>query len=399
MIAPSIPRNEKERVEALKSYSILDTLSDEDYDGLTAIASSICNTKISLVSLVDDYRQWFKSHHGLDRIETPKEHSFCAHALNTPDDVFIVEDARKDERFFDNPLVTGTPHVIFYAGVPLVNEAGFPLGSLCVIDTAPKALNKDQLSSLKALSKQVTSLLELRRTKLRLEKTVDRLEEKNEELEQFAYIAAHDLKSPLTNISAITDILLHHYKSKLEIEGQQLLELIKHSTIKLKGLIEGLLAYSRTDGLLKEQRTVINFNSLMADINVLFYSDKNKLVWKSNVTSLQVNKTMLEQILINLIGNAIKYNNKAITEIEIEVTENADEYQWYVKDNGPGIAFKYQEKIFRMFETAIAEDRFGQKGNGIGLAIVKKLVEQEGGCIHLTSTIGEGSAFYFTLKK
>ena len=141
MIPPSIPDNEKERLRELASYSIMDTLSEEEYDNLTAIASTICNTSISLVSLIDDTRQWFKSHHGLDATETPKEYAFCGHAINDPQNVLIVNDSREDERFFDNPLVEGDPYVIFYAGVPLVSQAGLPLGTLCVIDNEPKTLS------------------------------------------------------------------------------------------------------------------------------------------------------------------------------------------------------------------------------------------------------------------
>ena len=133
MIAPKEFSKETERLQELDSFSILDTLPEIDYDNLTAIAAEICGTQISLISLVDNKRQWFKSHHGLGATETPKEFAFCAHAINDPGSPLIVQDARRDERFSDNPLVTGEPNVIFYAGVPLVSDAGLPLGTLCVI--------------------------------------------------------------------------------------------------------------------------------------------------------------------------------------------------------------------------------------------------------------------------
>ena len=163
MKKPQVPNNEIERLKELDSYDIIGEIEDFNYDFLTQMASQICDAKISLVSFVTDDKQWFLSHHGLTTRETDKEFAFCAHAINKPEELFIVEDAKKDVRFHDNPLVTGDPEVVFYAGVPLVNENGFPLGTLCVIDNHPKVLNEQQIQSLKMLAKQAMNLLELHR--------------------------------------------------------------------------------------------------------------------------------------------------------------------------------------------------------------------------------------------
>ncbi|WP_020598938.1 GAF domain-containing protein [Spirosoma panaciterrae] len=194
MQSAAVPTDESNRIEALKSYDILDTLPESDYDAITTLASEICQTPIALISLVDDKRQWFKSNHGLDTRETPREFSFCAHSILNPTDVFIVPDSRQDDRFFDNPLVTGDPHVVFYAGVPLVNKDGYPLGSLCVIDNAPKQLNDSQLNALKALGKQVVNLMELRRSNKALSTVKELLEQRNGELEQIAAIARDEVR-------------------------------------------------------------------------------------------------------------------------------------------------------------------------------------------------------------
>lgn len=163
MKKPQVPSNEIERLKELDSYDIIGEIEDFNYDFLTQMASQICDAKISLISLVADDKQWFLSHHGLTTRQTDKEFAFCAHAINKPEELFIIEDARKDVRFHDNPLVTGNPEVVFYAGVPLVNENGFPLGTLCVIDNQPKVLNEQQIQSLKMLAKQAMNLLELHR--------------------------------------------------------------------------------------------------------------------------------------------------------------------------------------------------------------------------------------------
>ncbi len=400
MKIPEKHKRENERLKLLDSYSILDTIPEIDYDNLTAIASEICNTPISLVSLIDSKRQWFKSHHGLDVSETPKEYAFCAHAINDTNDVFIIQDARKDERFNDNPLVTGEPHVIFYAGVPLVGSDNLPLGTLCVIDNKPKLLSQSQVVALKALANQVMNLLELRKTKTRLEQALEDVEQINRELESFAYIAAHDLKSPLNNISSLTKLFLDSYGVKLDEEAQKLISLIAYSSAKLKKLIEGLLEYSKSNTILKEDKVEINLKKLKSDIEGLFNFENNCVITlKSPLGSIFTNRTAIEQILINLVSNSIKYNNKLITEIEIEITEEDFKYIISVKDNGPGISKENQDKAFQIFKTLENEDKFGQRGNGIGLATVKKIVEVLGGTIYIESDLGAGAKFVFTLEK
>lgn len=384
----------------MRSYSILDTLPESDYDNITKIAAEICGTPISLISLIDDKRQWFKSHHGLDATETPKEYAFCGHAINTPNDVFIVQDARKDERFHDNPLVTGDPHVIFYAGVPLVSEAGLPLGTLCVIDHKPNLLSQSQISSLSALSNQVINLLELRKSKQQLERTIMELEEKNEGLERFAVVAAHDLKTPLINISSLAQLFQNQYKDILDSEGLEMLEMIIGSSGNLIGLIDGLLQYSKSESLLREGKSDIELQMLRTDLEGLFnYDHQLKLVLKSDLTKIKAHKTALHQILINLITNAIKYHDKETVEIELGVSESDTHFLFYVKDNGPGIETIHQERIFKIFEKLAATDKFGVRGNGIGLATVKKIVEKLGGAIRVESDLRKGAKFIFSLEK
>jgi signal transduction histidine kinase len=378
----------------------LDTLPEADFDNLTAIAAEICGTPISLVSLIDNKRQWFKSHHGLSSSETPKAYAFCAHAIHDPHNVFIVEDARKDERFQGNPLVTGEPHVIFYAGVPLTSENGLPLGTLCVIDHKPKLLTQNQIRSLDALSKQVMNLFKLRKSKLLLDKAVLSLEEKNQELESFAFMAAHDIKSPLINISSLARLFIENYGSKIDREGQTMIEFIESSSDKLRGLVDGLLTFSRSEKLLKEKKSWIDLEVLTNEIADLFsYEKELKLSLISVLHEIYGNRTAIDKILINLVANAIKYNDKKNVEIEIGVSEDNTTYQFYVQDNGPGILTEHQERIFRMFEVLAEKDKFGQTGNGIGLATVKKIVEKMGGLMQVESEVGKGAKFIFTIEK
>jgi len=170
MQAAPFPHNEDDRLNSLKSYNILDTFSEEEYDALTRLAAQICGTKIALITLIDNDRQWFKSKIGIDVAETPRELSFCAHTINSPNEPFIIEDARLDDRFKDNPVVLGDPNIVFYAGIPLVNEDEYSLGTLCVIDDQPKKITDVELEGLKTLSQSLINLLELRRKSNILEK-------------------------------------------------------------------------------------------------------------------------------------------------------------------------------------------------------------------------------------
>ncbi len=400
MIGPKDHIREKERLRELESYSILDSLPDEDYDNLTSIAAQICGTPISLVSLIDDKRQWFKSHHGLGVSETPKEFAFCAHAINDNDKIFLIKDAREDVRFFDNPLVTDEPYVIFYAGIPLVTDDGLPLGTLCVIDHEPKVLNQSQIDALKALSVQVMHLLRLRKSKMDLEILIKKLESKNHELESFANIAAHDLKSPLYSITSLARLFQKNYNNNIDDEGKDILRLIVDSSDKLSSLIDGLLKYSKSEEALKEEKSIINMERLLTNTAGLFSFEKNlSLKLNSSIENINANKTALDQILINLIANAIKYNDKEFIEIEIGLEENDKQYLFYVLDNGPGIKKEYQERIFNIFEVLSNNDRYGKSGNGIGLSTVKKVVELLGGNIKVESEIGQGAKFSFTFDK
>ena len=222
MISAKLPENEIERLKALERYDILDTNAEADFDELVKLASQICDTPISLVSLIDSTRQWFKAKIGIESNETSREVAFCAHGI-LKNELMEINDATQDNRFYDNPLVTGDLGIKFYAGMPLTTSDGFNLGTLCVIDTKPKVLSDYQKEALKTLGKQVIAQLELRyklhllSTKQNeLEDTIETLNETRNRLIETERVAslgqlvaglAHEINNPISVIKANVQII------------------------------------------------------------------------------------------------------------------------------------------------------------------------------------------------
>ncbi len=396
MQAPPIPANEKERLANLLHYNILDTIDEKEFADLTVLASEICQTPISLISLVDEKRQWFKSRVGMIDTETAREYSFCAYAINQPNELFLVNDASKDVRFFDNPLVVGAPYIQFYAGMPLVSQEGYALGTICVLDNKPKDLTPTQKNALQAISNQISKILELRVKNEMLNNIMTELEQQNEEIEQFSYRAAHDLKSPLHTINGLTDIILNMGDDSDPETTREYLEYIKQSSENLSHLIDAILYYSKNTQIIGIQKELFDLDSLLNDITFLLKpSEKIKIEKFLNCKEIFSVKIALKQIILNLMANAIKYLDRPDGIININCECKGGKYYFSLIDNGPGIPNEALENIFDLFKTnKINKD----SGTGVGLATVKKLVEKLGGNVNVKSEPGR-TEFAFTIAK
>jgi signal transduction histidine kinase len=395
-----IPENEGERLKALASYQILDTASEKDFEELTALASDICQTPIALISLVDDRRQWFKSSHGIDVTETPKEYAFCAHTIVNPYEVTVVNDARADDRFAHNPLVTGDPKVVFYAGVPLLNEDGFALGSLCVIDHQPKELTEKQLNGLRVLAKQVIAQMELRRKLSVMQKSNEDLLEANAFIQKFASTAAHDIKSPLSSILLTSQALQMRLGNTGDDKSRNLIGLTINASKRLLALVDQMLDYSYEPSILLTDQQNVQLNKMLKNVVELIDVPHNITVNLPRIDhSLVSSPVALEQIFLNLLTNAVRYNDKDKGVINVLFREDTDNYQFKISDNGIGVPEQDLERIFEKAVTLNSLDRFNRKGHGLGLYTVKMLIEKLKGSIHAESKIGEGSVFIFSIKK
>lgn len=395
-----LPSNEDERLVALKSYNIFDTGEEQDYDALTSLASAICQIPIALITFIDENRQWFKSHHGTEHTENSRELSFCAHAIASTDDITIVEDAREDKRFVDNPMVTGPTKVTFYAGVPLVNDEGYALGTLCVIDQEVRSLSESQKTALKTLARQVVDKIELRRKVLTLEKSNQQLMNSNVLIQKFASMAAHDIKNPLSSILLTSQALKRRYEKSPDDKNVLLVDMNIEASKNLLQLVEEMLAYSKDPSLLLQKKQEFRVRNMLNKVLGMLTVPENVIITlPEDSQTMELSTIAFEQIFMNLLSNAIRYNDKDQGIIHIRFRSEQDHYHFEVEDNGIGIEPQHHEKIFESNFTLNTKDRNNKKGSGIGLSTVRDLILTLNGTISLRSTPGEGATFFLSFRK
>lgn len=393
------PADEKSRLAALEELQLANSDPEDNYDNITRLASFICNTPVSLITLIDEEKQWFKSKVGTNIEEAPRDISHCTHALLQPLELMEVKDTRKDIRFKDNPYTTGDPKILFYAGMPIKSHNGKALGTLCVLDTKPNSLSPEQKTALKSLAKQVENLFELRRHNLKLEQTSKALKDKNNQLKDFAGTVSHDMKMPLANMILTTDILKAKYAGKFDEEGMKYLDYLKQSSFKLSNYITGILQHYESDSLTENLNEEFDIHDLLEQIIDLLNINYNCTInLPEDNLIINCNRAALEQIILNLVGNSLKYNNKEEIIIDINCKKVENCYHFTISDNGIGIPKDKQIAIFDLFTIVEEMDRTGIKGNGIGLSTVKKLVQSLGGEITVESEVNQGTTFTFFIN-
>ncbi|MFD1061885.1 ATP-binding protein [Winogradskyella litorisediminis] len=398
MIVPKLHKNENERLKAVQSYDLLDTLPESDFDDITKLISTICEVPISLITLLDADRNFIKSHFGIELNESPRDISFCGHAILSDKDIFIIEDARESELFKNNPLLEDLK-AIFYAGVPLKNPEGYPLGTLCVYDHKPRKLTLNQIETLKIVARQVMNLFELRRKNKLLESATEQLTVQNKFLEKFSGQVSHDLKSPIANISSLTEFVKNENSDVLSQETLEYLDSISESTESLRKYIDGALLHYKASTNLDTNLEDTTLKIIYDEISAIQNLKKKNFNLLNDANLIRINKSALMQILFNLVENAYKYNNNATPRVDLGFKESETHYHFIVKDNGMGISKVDKDKIFDLFKVANPKDIFGKTGTGIGLFTVKTIIQKLGGDIDVESEVNVGTTFNFSIKK
>ncbi|MGX6601401.1 GAF domain-containing sensor histidine kinase [Micromonosporaceae bacterium Da 78-11] len=384
--------SEQQRIAAVHAYRVLDTPPESDFDDIAQLAAQLCRTPIALVSLVDTDRQWFKAKVGLDVCETPRDTSFCAHAM-WDDDVMQVPDARVDPRFADNPLVLGDPNIRFYAGAPLVTPAGVPLGSLCVIDTVPRVLTPAEVHGLTTLARHVVVQLELRQYARDVQALNERLRSADRLKDEFIARVTHELRTPLTSIHGYLEVLDDPELSPAA--NAQFVERIRRNSDRLMHLVDDMLLASQVNtDTIKLDRQPVDLADLASTATV-----QNRVLATAKGLTVTADATgpvpvvadgrRIAQVLDRLLLNAVKFTDHG--GITVTATSSGTAAVLQVRDTGVGISAEDRLRVLSPFRRSAAAERDEVQGIGLGLAIVKAIVDAHGGDITIDSTVGVGT--------
>ena len=395
MTTAPLPENEQDRLEALKRYQILDTEAEELFDSIAELAAAVCDVPVALITLVDENRQWFKAKVGIEAQETPRDLAFCAHAILEPEELLVVPDATKDDRFKDNPLVTDNPDIRFYAGAPLVTKDRQALGTLCVIDRESREITERQRQALTKLSKQVCANLELRLAHKKLETL-------NEAKNRFFSILSHDLRSPISSILTIANLLA-------EPEGNLSPEEVKEFHRHL--LTNAQITRKTAENLLQMvqfEEGRFTFDPQFVNVREILSTTEGALSGRSKRKNIVIrtqckpdvevwaDPKLFHSILQNLLSNALKFSHPD-SQIKIVAESNFETVQIMVQDFGVGIKPDSIPKIFSLDASHSTVGTGGEHGSGLGLNLCNEFAKRLNGNLRIESEFGKGTRVYLTL--
>ena len=397
-VAPLHPR-EDERNAYLKTFYI-DPKREKVFDELTELACKLTDVPKSLISIVEKDEVWFKSQKGLELDSSPRELSLCSHTTANNNNFYYIEDATKHKELKDHPYVKAEDGIQFYAGVQLKDENNLPIGTICVLDSKPHQLDQEKKRSLEMVADLVMRQFELNKKNIQLTENSRLLEENNEMLKNFAHVVSHDMKMPLANMILTCDVVNKKYKNELDDNGKCYLDSIKETAFSMSDYIDNILSHYESEQLAVNDIEEFDIYSVIEKVEEMIgLRDDIQFLYPEENIIINGNTAAIEQILLNLIGNSVKYNEENIIKVQITASENSKYYRIAITDNGIGIPQNKQKEIFKLFTTLNKTDRAGKKGHGIGLSTVKILVDKLGGVITCNSEVNVGTTFSFTIKK
>lgn len=380
---------EKERIQSLKKYNILDTPPDGSFDRITELAAKLLNVPIAIVSLVDTDRIWFKSKYGLDVQQIGRDPGLCASAILS-DDLYVVDDTLTDPRTLANPLVASDFGLRFYAAVPIKVKDGHNLGTLCILDKKPRHLSGSEKEILQYLGDICIDQMELRlaaRTAIYQQNLV-------------LNIAAHDLKNPLTTITVWAELAKASKNDPDAVD--KMCDRIKEAGTKMNRLVNDLLETAREEaGKIQLKITKVDLAAVVQTVvktNEVVANKKNIKLELQIIDEPVINadENRITEIADNLINNGIKYSPEG-KKITVTVYKENKQAIVRVKDEGQGLTEEDKSKLFQRFVRLSAQPTAGESSTGLGLSIVKTLIEAHNGEIEVESE-GKNKGATFIIK-
>ncbi|MCP3137278.1 GAF domain-containing sensor histidine kinase [Pyxidicoccus xibeiensis] len=400
MLPPSLPPDERQRLQALRDLCVLDTPSEERFERIVRTAARLFGVPMALVSLLDEARQWFKARVGLEATETPRDVSFCGHAILSRD-TFVVPDAVRDARFHDNPLVLGAPHIRFYAGHPVRAPDGSRVGTLCLLDRVPRDFTDADRAALADLAAWVE--LEFDAVTVRLARAA--LAEQEQLKNEFVSTVSHELRTPLTSIRGSLGLLAGGVAGPLTPPVAEMIGIAHKNSERLIRLINDILDLDKMEsGKLDLELAPAELTPLLAQAAEAHhgyadgYGVRVETVLDAPGALARVDADRLAQVLANLLSNAIKFSPRG-ERVTVRLARHRGGLRVSVEDRGPGIPEAFRARLFQKFAQADGSDTRKRSGTGLGLNITRALVERLGGTLDFVTTRGAGTTFWFDLPE
>ncbi len=402
-----LPLDEDARLATLRSYAVLDTPPERDFDDLAALAALVCQTPIALIGFIDKERQWYKARVGFGLAETPRVLGFCDHAIQQNGGVFVVRDTSADPRFARNPFVLGESNIRFYAGAPVVARDGAALGTVCVLDRRPRDLDESQAQLLDATARQVMAQLELRRA-LAHERERTALEEElrreGEFRERFIGILGHDLRNPLSAIAVAAHVLSH--QSKLPPAEREVVTRIASSASRMARMVDDLLdlSHSRLKGGIPIAPRLCDLAEIcrqaVSELELANPDRKLEFQVKGDGGRGYWDPDRMAQVVSNLVGNALQHG-AVDAPVRVVLRGSGPGVQLEVGNQGPPIPEEEAENLFDPFRRGALPDGASvpHRSLGLGLYIVHEIVTAHGGEIGVRSSQREGTTFTIRLPR
>lgn len=327
---------EEERLNALRSFEILDTPPEKAFDDVATLAAQICKTPIAFISFVDSERQWFKSAMGFDIKETKRKYAICSDAIKTPDKLTVIENIYEDDRYYDHPFVASDLNLVFYASCPLVTHEGIPIGTICVIDKVPRKLTPKEKNALRALSRQVINALEYRKIRIKLEKNYTVVKAKNQALEDFAHDAIEDISSPINTIDLTAGMLEKAIEKNETDKIKKYIEVLKNSTTRMTDVIEQLKAVHYKLDILSQEKEHFGVNqTLQKMLNENNLSGRIEIVYPEDENYIFENKTLFKTIGKILFELSINVSFQEVSKITFQFSRLKSEFKLKFHDKNP----------------------------------------------------------------